>query len=342
MLHPDLARRLNSGKWAIAARQARCDALRGDQLAHDGEPTTFGQIVGQTAACDRLRAAIGSATARNARLDHILLASGQAGVGKTTLARVIAAEMGVGITEVSGPVSVDDARRLLRGMADRDILFWDEFHLAVAGGKAKAEWLLPLMQSGFLATSQGREPVPNVTIVAATTDAQSLPTTVLGRFPVQPQIVRLTEDEQIQLCWDLASRLHLELPTGMATPVVAAANSEPRQMKGLLVALRDGLTVDGEWSMDRALTWCGLSHDGLTELAQDFLITLLAGFEGQASLATIQAALGEPGPLRHTEQMLSQRGYIRVTSQGREITDAGTTRAYELARERGLLTEETT
>jgi Holliday junction DNA helicase RuvB len=335
-VHPALLHRIHTGRWAVAAGNSQT-VLRGLTMLRPGDPRCWEEIVGQEAAVARLQAAVAHAQNARTRLDHTLLASGMAGVGKTTLARVIAVELGVGIVEVSGPVTLDEARSLLRSMRDGDILFWDEIHLAVAGGKAKAEWLLPLMESGHLATARGREPVPDITIIGATTDAGSLPRTILGRFPVQPVLTPLDAEHIVVLVNNFASRMELEeLPAEVSTAVAEASNGEPRQMKALLTALRDG----GGWDMEQALTWCGLSADGLTETAADFLVVLMGAFDGVASLATISAALNEPGPLRHVEQTLSQRGYIRVTAKGRELTDTGMARAIELAVERGYITQE--
>jgi Holliday junction resolvasome RuvABC ATP-dependent DNA helicase subunit len=110
---------------------------RGTEIFEGGDyPHTFDEFVGQAEAKTQLRTAIASAQARGAPLDHVLLASGAQGIGKTTLAQIIAAELGVGLVSVSGAMTVNDARTILLQMRPGDVLFWDEFHLAVSGNSS--------------------------------------------------------------------------------------------------------------------------------------------------------------------------------------------------------------
>jgi len=303
---------------------------RGADIFTGGYPATWAELVGQHQAVARLQAAIASAQAENRRLDHVLLASGLPGVGKTTLARLIAGSMGVGFCEVSGPVSVDEARRVLRGMEDRDVLFWDECHQAVQGGKGKAEWALHLLQDGRLLTAAGVEQVADITVVMATTDAQRLPLTVLSRLPIKPVITAPSEGEAIDLVCALAGRMGITIPDEVVTAVAVASNGSPRDMSALLIAARDGHAVDGRWDLNRMLGWCGVTADGLNQLAQEYLMVLLIQCNGMAGQTTIASALSEPGPLHHTEQLLTNKGLIEITPQGRRMTTAGAERTMAL------------
>ena len=307
-------------------------------------PSTWGAFVGQDRAKAQLKAACYSARREQRRMDHVLLASGVAGIGKTSIAKLIAADLETGIVEVSGQVTIDDVRPILQGMLDNDVLFIDEIHQLVSGGKTKAEWLLHLLQDGNLVTKSGVEVMPRVTIIGATTDAQKLPTTILGRFPVKPVLDPYTVDEATLICHNLAARLGFgkgELPYFDDLAVIAkASNGNPRDMRSLLIALRDTFYASSTFDLSMALDWTGVTEDGLNRMCQDYLSTLLVMCEGKAGLATIGSAMGEPGPLKHTEQTLIQKGYVLITPSGREMTESGVERTTRLLKEKGLLDDE--
>ncbi len=318
---------------------------RGDAIFVGSGPRTWDEYVGQARAKGQLRACIASATARDTRLDHILIAAGGYGAGKTTLARLIAAEMGVGLVELSGKISVEQARPILRAMQPKDILFIDEIHLMVSGGKSGAEWLLHLLEDGRILTGAGAEPMPDITVVAATTDAGKLPETILSRFSTRPVLDALTLGEASTIAAGMAERLGFgqgipALSPTTAVRVAEAANHNGRDMRALLCTLRDAsyggmADVDdaGDHDLTHALEWAGLSYDGLSQQAQDYLTVMLMDFDGKAGERTIAAALGEPGPLRHVEKMLLQKGLIQITPNGRALTERGTDRTGKLLEE---------
>lgn len=334
------------------AKTGAVKVLRGEGIfAGTDHPRAWFELVGQTEAVTQLKAACLSARLRNARLDHTLLASGLHGIGKTSLAKLIAAEIGAGLVEMSGKVSVDEARAVLMQMEDGDVLFLDEIHMLVSGGKAGAEWLLPLLQNGVLLTAKGAEEVPKVTILGATTDVQKLPETIISRFKHRPVLVPYTDEEGAEIALIRALKLGFgkldELPVPDAwtcKAVTRAAMNNPRDMETLLVAVRDSVlggqafvTGSGMYDLETARRWLGLTEDGLNRLAQDYLCLLLVTYGGKAGEKTIRSALGEPGPVTHTEKLLTQKGLVITTSSGRELTEAGIARTEELLAERGLL-----
>lgn len=303
-------------------------------------PRTWDGFVGQERAVAQLKAACFSARYRQQRMDHVLIESGIAGVGKTSLAKLIAADLGTGLVEISGAVKVDDVRPILQGMSDNDVLFWDEIHQAVSGGAVKAEWLLHLLQDGVLVTKSGVEVLPRITVIAATTDVQKLPTTIIGRFPVKPVIEAYTIAQAEQIAHTVAKKLGFGdlVPYYEDLNVVAtASNGNPRDMRAILIAMRDVYLAYQAFDLEKALDWVGVTPDGLTRLAQDYLITLLTMFEGMAGEKSIGSALNQPGPLRHTEQLLVQGGFITITANGRQLTEDGVIRTTALLTERGLL-----
>jgi len=322
---------------------------RGDTLFEGTDyPRTWDDYVGQEEAKSFLRASAASARFRKTRMDHVLIASGTAGIGKSALVRLVAQDMEVGLQEVQGPVEVTDAIRMLNGMQDGDILFWDEVHNAISGGRAKAEWLLSFLQDGVIITSGGVTHVPNVTVIAATTDAQKLPEAILSRFTVKPVLESYTEDEAEKIVKVAAVNVFTKI--GLAPPsasnrkaIVQAANCNPRTITQLLKILRDsalakGLTMPdvSAYPMEDMYRWSGLTRDGLDRLAQNYLLTLYTAPNMRSGEKAIAQALGEPTPPRHTEKMLIQKGMIRLVSSGRELTAEGAERVQALIDEEGL------
>jgi holliday junction DNA helicase RuvB len=330
-LDQKLVDRLNSGKLSPTAPAPKY----GDEIfAGTDYPKTFDSFVGQAGAVEQLQVSIKSARARGARLDHTLLASGAHGIGKTTLAQIVAYQMGAGFVAVSGALTVDDARAIMTGMQDGDILFWDEFHLAVAGNRNRADWLLPFLTDRELLTKRGAEQMPDITVLAATTDAGRLPQTILSRFMIRPRLAYYSVEEGALIAANLAERMRVKVKgKSVMERISRASNANPREMRMILTAVRDLATL-GPVDLNKAFEWAGLTYDGLTSECQEILLVLLGSAGHTASLETIQAALGEPGPLRYHEQSLIQKGYLVVTGRGRLLTDEGVDRARTLLLER--------
>lgn len=307
----------------------------GEGIVHGTDyPRSFDEFVGQEPAKQQLQATIASAIKRDQRMDHILLASGAHGIGKTTLAQIVAYQRGTGYVTTSGPLTVDDARRLLMQMDDSDVLFWDEFHLAVAGNRNRADWMLPLLTDRVLLTKHGSQQMPDVTVIAATTEVGKLPQTIISRFMVRPALSYYTDDEGAILAFRLAARMKVRVngDANVWTKIARAANNNPRAMRMILTAIRDQAAT-GPVSLALAFEWAGVTADGLTRECQDILLTLVSSEAFTASLETLQASLGEPGSLKHAEQMLIQKGLMTVTGRGRRLTDTGVERAVLLAKE---------
>jgi len=320
---------------------------RGDEILEGPYPQSFAEFIGQDTARTQLLATIESAQLRDEPMDHILLASGSPGIGKTALGRLTANLGRAGFIELGGAVTDKDVLRAVRVMQDGDVLFLDEVHRLVAGGKAKAEWLLTLLQDGVLQLPTGVVQVPAITVIATTTDAQRLPETILDRFPVKPLLVPYTVAEAVRIAMVTARRLGfgtdlLPEPSGTdwLIEVAQAGDCNPRRMSGLLTAVRDvalstgngNLTEDG-YDLTVALQWSGLTRDGLTRGMQDYLVALYA-YGGTAGAGTLKALLTEV-EIALTERHLIQRGYITITPRGRELTDYGMERATLLAHEQG-------
>lgn len=298
-------------------------------------PKTWDGFIGQRDAVAQLQTAVKSAQLRNARLSHILLASGAHGIGKTTLAQIIAYEMGTGLVECSGKMTGDEFLKMIGNMGDGDILFWDEFHMAVAGNRTAADFLLPMLTDGKISTKRGYIQIPDITIIAATTEAGKLPQTLMSRFGIKPKLDYYNLLEATAIAKLQAARVGVKLNNeAVLGKIATAANMNPRDIRSILEQVRDiAATENGKVDLSKALRWAGLTRDGLARNQQDYLIALLSANDYTAGLDTLKAILGEPGPMPHIENPLMQRGLVTTTGRGRTLTDAGIERARKLAEE---------
>lgn len=321
---------------------------RGLDILEGPYPKTFDDFIGQNLARRMILTAVEAAMATDApALDHVLIASGIPGCGKTTLARLTAAVLDVGFVELGGVVTDKDAIKALRQMTDGDVLFLDEIHRLVQGGRGKAEWLLTLMQDGKIQTGVGAFRAPAITIIGATTDAQKLPQTILDRFRILPVLTEYSTPEAVRIGHQTARRLGFgthELPMpdadGWLRDVAKACDNNPRRIGQLIASVKDVAVATSLSNRDDAngydislsLEYNGLTSDGLTKGAQDYLLALFLN-DGSAGATTVKALVRE-GNVDHTEQYLLSKGYINVGTKGRSLTDFGLKRAHKLARER--------
>lgn len=343
---------MTTARQSIISQRAKAlpGPKRGDALFEGTTyPRAWDEYVGQDDAVRYLRASCQSAKIRETRLEHTLIATGFHGIGKSAFARLIAHEMDVGLVEVQGAVTEQEALRIFSGMNDGDILFYDEFHLAVSKGRAKAEWLLSVLQDGVMVTSRGVTAIPDITVIAATTDIQKVPETIISRFVIKPAMEEYTLEQAMSIGRVTANKLWKDLPLvvpndQVLTTVALAGNCNPREITQLLKTLRDSaltgyaiVTADGTYSTDMMFQWSKVSPDGLDKLAQDYLETLHVQLGGKAGEKTIAATLGEPTAPRHTEKLLARKGFLRITAGGRELTAEGIERAMQVLHDRGYL-----
>lgn len=319
-----------------------------DRSANELRPHTFDQMVGQDRLKRLLKRIVDAAKTSGRPLDHMLLV-GQSGTGKTTVAQIVAAELGRKVFQVKAPVAMDIFEQLAEVADAGDVVIVDELHLQVTGDRrgitqaVDPEQFFTAMEDRRLMTSYGMLDFPAVTFIGATTDAGLLPEAFLGRFPLKPQLDPYTEQDMATLAVRNASELGVEILPYAAKIFAHAARGNPRQLNTYIrnaVSLSAGaITGPDAIEVVRDLNSCTL--DGLTQPMQGMLRCLLMSERKsageivyRASVNTIATVLGFSRDTKHVslfvEPWLIAKGYVQVGAQGRELTPAGVSRARKL------------
>jgi Holliday junction DNA helicase RuvB len=309
-------------------------AGRDDPLDVSLRPTGFAEFVGQASARANLEVFIAAAKARKAALDHVLFV-GPPGLGKTTLAQIVARELGVGFRATSGPViaKAGDLAALLTNLEDRDVLFIDEIHRL---NPAVEEILYPAMEDYQLDLIIGEGPaarsvridLAKFTLVGATTRAGLLTTPLRDRFGIPVRLNFYTPEELVQIVERGARLLGVGMSPDGAMEIARRSRGTPRIAGRLLRRVTDFALVDGAKAItrdiaDKALLRLDVDARGLDQLDRRYL-TVIAEFYsgGPAGIATIAAALSEPRYALEeiVEPYLIQQGFIQRTPRGRMLT----------------------
>lgn len=300
-------------------------------------PSTWKELIGQAGAKAMLQRAVKSAKLRKTRLDHVLIAYPDPGVGKTAIAVRVAQDMGTNARVISGQLSRDAARLLFSELDDGDVILYTEFHQVMQGGRSRAEWLKQYLENGVIVGPRGPEAQPAVTIVADTTDAHKIPSDILGRF-IMPPLVPYSPEEMAKIVTAMSKKFLVVdglLPvTGRNARLMGdASGGNCRAVARMLVVLRD-MAITGEmdhgYEIPTLLATMGVSRDGLDPMAQRYLTMLGGEFAGSAGEAALGGRLQVPGGLDDVERILMDKGYITKTRTGRVLTQAGIRRYREL------------
>jgi holliday junction DNA helicase RuvB len=315
--------------------------VTGDQADTDGSegslrPLTLDEFVGQAQARANLRVFIEAARARGEALDHVLFA-GPPGLGKTTLAQIVARELGVNFRSTSGPVIVKagDLAALLTNLEDRDVLFIDEIHRL---NPAVEEILYPAMEDFQLDLIIGEGPaarsvridLARFTLVGATTRSGLLTTPLRDRFGIPVRLNFYTDAELLDIVTRGARVLGVAMSTDGAGEIARRSRGTPRIAGRLLRRVRDFAAVAGVERIDagiadKALARLEVDSRGLDGLDHRYLKTIAVNFGGgPVGIETIAAALSEPRDAIEEiiEPYLIQQGFVNRTPRGRVITPA--------------------
>ena len=300
-------------------------------------PKTLDEFVGQKAARENLRVFIEAARSRGDALDHVLF-FGPPGLGKTTLAQIVAREMGVGFRATSGPVIAKsgDLAALLTNLEDGDVLFIDEIHRL---NPAVEEILYPAMEDRALDLMIGEGPsarsvridLPKFTLVGATTRQGLLTTPLRDRFGIPVRLTFYSVEELEKVIRRAASLLELAIADDGAREIARRARGTPRIAGRLLTRVRDFANVAGEASVsakvaDAALNRLEVDALGLDAMDRRYL-TMIADIYrgGPVGVETLAAGLSEPRDTIEEviEPFLIQLGLIARTARGRCLNAGG-------------------
>ena len=300
-------------------------------------PKSLDEFVGQAAARDNLRVFIEAARNRGEALDHVLF-FGPPGLGKTTLAQIIAKEMGVGFRATSGPVIAKsgDLAALLTNLDEGDVLFIDEIHRL---NPAVEEILYPAMEDRALDIMIGEGPsarsvridLPHFTLVGATTRQGLLTTPLRDRFGIPVRLIFYTVEELEHVVTRAARLLGLAIATDGAAEVARRSRGTPRIAGRLLRRVRDFADVAGAAMVDAKIADAALTRlevDGLGLDAMDrryhmWIADIYKG--GPVGVETLAAGLSEPRDTIEEviEPYLIQLGLVARTARGRCLNGPG-------------------
>ena len=309
----------------------------GDAVDLSIRPRTLRDFTGQNSVKETLQIAIESAKRRNEALDHILL-SGPPGLGKTTLAHIIALEMQSAISVSSGPVieRPGDLAAMLTPLHHQDLLFIDEIHRIAP---IIEETLYPAMEDYLIDVMIGEGPsarsiqlhLERFTLVGATTRTGLLGSPFRDRFGILLRLHLYEPQDLIIILLRNAAILEIHMTPDGAEEIAKRSRGTPRIANRLLRRVRDYALVKGDGIItaplaDQALILLGVDQLGLDEIDRMLLQTILYDFDGgPVGLKTLAISIGEDVKTIEDvhEPFLIQSGFIKRTPQGRELTPAG-------------------
>jgi len=308
-----------------------------DEIESSLRPQDLGSFTGQPQLREQLSIFIEAAKSRGEPLDHVLLA-GPPGLGKTTLANIIAREMGVSISTTSGPAleRKADMAAILTNLQPGDVLFIDEIHRL---NRAIEEILYPAMEDFEIDIVLGQGPsarsirleIPHFTLIGATTRTGLITTPLRDRFGFSHRLDYYSSEDLVSIIMRSAEILQVTVASEGARELALRSRGTPRIGNRLLKRVRDFAQVrgDGHVSMsvaEQALVLFEVDAEGLDRVDREILTLLLERFDGgPVGLSTLAVAIGEePDTIEDVyEPYLLQRGFLKRTPRGRVLTRLG-------------------
>jgi len=319
-------------KRIITAEQNEDDDI---QLDRSLRPIRFQDFVGQDRIKENLGVFITAAKARREALDHVLFC-GPPGLGKTTLANIIAHELGVNIKSTSGPVleRAGDLAAILTNLEDHDVLFIDEIHRL---NRVVEEILYPAMEDFQLDIIIGQGPgarsikldLPRFTLVGATTRTGLLTSPLRDRFGVIERLAFYTPEELRAVVQRSAELLRIPIEPGAAAEIARRSRGTPRIANRLLRRVRDFAEVQGDGKITQAVVASSMERlevdeKGFDNMDRRLLLMIIEKFGGgPVGLDTLAAAINEEKDTLEDvyEPFLLQEGFLDRTPRGRQATN---------------------
>jgi Holliday junction DNA helicase RuvB len=305
-----------------------------DELDATLRPKRLEEFVGQDELKEQLAVSIAASAGRGDALDHVLLA-GPPGLGKTSLARIVAEELGVAFVQTAGPAleRKGDIATFLTDLEPRAVFFVDEIHRLP---RAVEETFYPAMEDRQLPVTLGVGPgakvitldLPPFTLIGATTRAGLLTTPLRDRFGIQHRLELYAAGDLTRIVVRSAGVLGVAIDAGGARAIADRSRGTPRVANRLLKRVRDYAQVRGDGAIDAtvaaaALDLMGVDDVGLDRLDREILVTICERFSGgPVGLSTLAVAVAEePDTIEDVyEPYLLQRGFLQRTPRGRCAT----------------------